>query len=204
MGEKNKVIKNSPATTRDVKPDLPPTATPEVDSTYALDGVEPNVAPTVVATASAVSAALALGSFPFFINPACSATPIIVPVVSKMVTSKNANTTVYSPCVNTPVISISKKTGAGGKEATPPYSSIPVKNPITPVISIPRKRAPFTFQAISAKVINKPTKVSKVTGSVRSPKPTIVSSFGITIPDIFKPRNAINRPIPEVIPNFKE
>src|SRR5699024_4671761 len=83
MGEKNKVIKNSPATTRDVKPDLPQTTTQEVDFTYALDGVEPNVAPTVVATASAVSAALALGSFPSFIKLACSATPIIVPVVSK-------------------------------------------------------------------------------------------------------------------------
>src|SRR5699024_8096286 len=114
MGEKNKVIKNSPATTRDVKPDLPPTATPEVDSTYALDVVAPTVAPTVVATASAVSAALALGSFPSFIKLACSATPIIVPVVSKMVTSKNANTTVYKECENTPAISKSKNTIAGG------------------------------------------------------------------------------------------
>src|SRR5699024_7563844 len=95
MGEKNKVIKNSPATTRDVKPDLPPTATPEVDSTYALDGVEPKVAPTFVATVSPLSSVLTLGSFPSFIKLACSATPINVPVVSKMVTSKNANTTVY-------------------------------------------------------------------------------------------------------------
>src|SRR5699024_5778483 len=100
----------------EVKPVRPPTATPEVDSTYALDGLVPNIEPTVVAVASASNAPLALGITPFFINPACSATPIIVPVVSKIVTSKNAITTVYNPFVNTPIIFKSKNTGAGGKE----------------------------------------------------------------------------------------
>src|SRR5690625_10124 len=94
IGLKNKVIKNKIATTTVVRPVLPPTATPDVDSTYALDGVEPNVAPTVVATASAVNAAFARGKLPSFIKLACSATPIIVPVVSNIVTSKNAKTTV--------------------------------------------------------------------------------------------------------------
>src|SRR5699024_5604782 len=88
IGEKNNVMINKIATTNVVSPVLPPTATPEDDSTYALDGVEPNVAPTVVATASAVNAAFAFGSFPSFIKFACSATPIIVPVVSNIVTSK--------------------------------------------------------------------------------------------------------------------
>src|SRR5690625_1125967 len=94
IGLKSKVIKNNIATTTVVNPVLPPTATPDVDSTYALEGVEPNDAPTVVATASAVNAAFARGNVPSFIKFACSATPIIVPVVSNIVTSKNANTTV--------------------------------------------------------------------------------------------------------------
>src|SRR5699024_7123093 len=95
IGEKNRVTKKSPATTSVVSPERPPTATPDVDSTYALDGVDPKVAPAVVVTASAVKAVFAVGSLPSFINPACSATPIIVPVVSKIVTSKNAKMTVY-------------------------------------------------------------------------------------------------------------
>src|SRR5699024_8688830 len=119
IGEKNRVTKKSPATTSVVSPERPPTATPDVDSTYALDGVDTKVAPTVVATASAVNAAFALVSLPSFINPSCSATPIIVPVVSKIVTSKNAKKTVYNEGENTPAISISKNTSGGGASTTP-------------------------------------------------------------------------------------
>src|SRR5699024_157709 len=95
IGEKNRVTKKSPATTSVVSPDRPPTATPDVDSTQARDGVDAKVAPAVVATASALKAASALGSLPSFINPARPATPIRGPVVSKIVTSKNAKMTVY-------------------------------------------------------------------------------------------------------------
>src|SRR5699024_389671 len=95
IGEKNRVTKKSPATTSVVSPDRPPTATPDVDSTYALDGVVSKVATTFLATASSVKAAFELGSLPSFINPAYSPTPIIVTVVSKIVTTKNAKTTVY-------------------------------------------------------------------------------------------------------------
>src|SRR5699024_8226806 len=94
IGEKNNVTINKNNTTTKDSTDRPPTDTNEVDSTNALDGVEPSEAPTVVAIASAVSAALARGNVPSFIKFACSATPIIVPVVSKIVTSKNAITTV--------------------------------------------------------------------------------------------------------------
>src|SRR5690625_4916074 len=93
-GKKKRETTNKSATTTVVNPLRPPAATPEDDSIYALDGVEPNIAPAVVATASAVSAARTRGNFPPFIKPACSATPIIVPVVSKIVTSKYARTTV--------------------------------------------------------------------------------------------------------------
>src|SRR5699024_3597794 len=50
-GEKTNVTKNKIATTSDVRPVLPPTATPDVDSIYAVAGVVPTVAPSVVATA---------------------------------------------------------------------------------------------------------------------------------------------------------
>src|SRR5699024_5232200 len=144
IGENNKVIKNKNATTKEVSPVRPPTATPDVDSTYALDGVDPNVAPTVVAIASAVSAAFALGNFPSFIKFACSATPIIVPVVSKIVTSKNAKITVYKEFENTPVISKSKNTIVGGADIILSTWSMSTKNPITAVINIPINNAPLT------------------------------------------------------------
>src|SRR5699024_2066349 len=102
IGEKNNVTINKNATTTVVNPVRPPTDTPEVDSTYALDGVEPSEAPTVVAIASAVNTALARGNVSSFIKFACSATPLIVPVVSKIVTNNNAITTVYSSFENTP------------------------------------------------------------------------------------------------------
>src|SRR5690625_4869345 len=119
IGVKKIDTANNIATTSDVSPVLPPAATPEDDSTYADEGLVPYIAPTVVAVASASSADLVLGIFPFFIKPACSATPIMVPVVSKIVTSRKARTTVYSPCVKTPAISISINTGTGGVETNP-------------------------------------------------------------------------------------
>src|SRR5690625_6137419 len=147
IGEKKIDNANNAATTMDVKPVLPPAATPDVDSTYAVEGLVPNIDPTVVAVASANNADFALGKLPFFIKPACSATPIIVPVVSKIVTNKNANTTVYNPFVNTPPTSKSKKTGIGGVETNPVNSKYPVKKPMIPVMSIPMKRAPLTFRS---------------------------------------------------------
>src|SRR5699024_4305336 len=114
---------NRPATTNAVNPVRPPAATPEVDSTYAVEGLVPNMEPTVVAVASDSKADFARGNLPSFMKCACSATPISVPVVSKIVTSKNANTTVYNPLVNTPAISISKNTGAGGVESGAPENS---------------------------------------------------------------------------------
>src|SRR5690554_2607830 len=94
-GEKKSSRRKSPATTRDVSPVRPAAATPDEDSIWAVVGVVPREAPTTVATASAVSAGFAFGIFPPYIKPACSATPIIVPVVSKIVTSKKAKTTPY-------------------------------------------------------------------------------------------------------------
>ncbi|MNM87839.1 hypothetical protein D3C81_1000310 [compost metagenome] len=126
-GEMNIDNRNRTATTSDVSPVRPPAATPVVDSMKAVVGLVPNIEPTVVAVASASSAALARGSSPFFIAPVCSVTPISVPVVSNNVTSKNANTVVYNPWLKTPDKSRSKNTGAGGTETKPSNFSWPVK-----------------------------------------------------------------------------
>src|SRR5690625_2265630 len=188
-GKKNIDKPNNIATTTEVNPVLPPAATPEVDSTYAVAGLVPNIEPTVVAVASANKAGFTRGNLPFFINPPCSATPIIVPVVSKIVTSKNANTTVYNPWEKTPLISMSKKTGAGGVEIIPENVRFFVRNPIIPVIIIPINNAPFIRRAIKINVINKPTNVRTVIGSCKSPRVTKFSSSATIIPDILRPRS---------------
>lgn len=81
-----------------VSPVRPPVATPAEDSTYALVGVVPKTEPTVVAIASPNNACLALGSDSPFIKPAFLATPIIVPVVSKIVINRNERMTAYKLC----------------------------------------------------------------------------------------------------------
>ena len=52
----------------DVSPVLPPSDTPDALSTNVVVVDVPITAPTVVATASAISAPLILGSFPFFVE----------------------------------------------------------------------------------------------------------------------------------------
>src|SRR5699024_5540685 len=105
---------------------------------------------------------------------------------------------------NTPPISMSQKTGAGGADTTPVNSNWPQKNTIIHVAIMPINKAPVTYRANKINVIKRPASVNNVIGSYKSPNPTIFASFGITIPDIFKPRKAINKPIPEVIPNLRE
>ena len=96
-GLKNDAMINSTPTVTDVKPVRPPAATPDDDSMKAVVGLVPTIAPAVVATESAKSAARAFFNLPSFIKPACFATPIIVPVVSNNVTKRNENTTPYKP-----------------------------------------------------------------------------------------------------------
>ena len=94
-GPKNMESKNKIPTVSEVRPVRPPAATPEDDSINALVGLVPKIAPKVVAMESESRAWRARGSVFPFISPACWATPTMVPVVSKMVTSKKENTTAY-------------------------------------------------------------------------------------------------------------
>lgn len=76
----------------DVSPVLPPSDTPDALSTNVVVVDVPITAPTVVATASAISAPLILGSFPFSSSMSAFAdTPISVPIVSNKSTNRNAN-----------------------------------------------------------------------------------------------------------------
>ena len=92
IGAKKMDSKNKHPLTTEANPVLAPAATPAEDSTNVVVVEVPNTAPAVVATASATSACLTLGSFPSLSSiPAFVATPIKVPKVSNMSTNKNAD-----------------------------------------------------------------------------------------------------------------
>ena len=76
---------------REVSPVRPPSDTPEALSTKVVTVEVPNMAPAVVPMASAMSAPLIRGSFPSLSSiSALEATPISVPIVSKISTNRNA------------------------------------------------------------------------------------------------------------------
>ena len=85
---------NKMAVVAEVSPVLPPSDTPDALSTNVVVVVVPRTAPTVVATASAISAPLIFGRCPSSSNiPALVDTPINVPIVSNISTNKNAKIT---------------------------------------------------------------------------------------------------------------
>src|SRR5699024_6676331 len=92
-GEKNKANKKNPAVTTEAKPVLPPTATPEEDSTKDVVVDVPTTEPTTVAAESANNALPARGNLSFFIKPAWLATATNVPALSKKSTNKNVKIT---------------------------------------------------------------------------------------------------------------
>src|SRR5690554_324323 len=93
-GAKKSAMANIPAVARDVSPVLPPSATPAALSTYVVTVLVPRHAPTIVPTASAISAFPTLGSLPFSSSiPALEDTPASVPTVSNISTKRNVNTT---------------------------------------------------------------------------------------------------------------
>src|SRR5690606_17469511 len=168
-GPKNEAMMNSTATVNAVKPVRPPTATPDPDSRYAVDGLVPNIAPAVVASESETSALRARGSFPSFNNPACFDTPINVPVVSNNVTKMNEKITPYRPYSITSEIAVIglntiNPSGKCGSATTLSIESCPVNIAMIAVTIIPIKIAPFTLRAINATVINSPIKVSNGAG----------------------------------------
>ena len=94
IGEKRSAIPNKIAVVKEVRPVRPPSVTPDALSTKVVTVEVPSTAPAVVATASARSAPLIRGSFPFSSSIlALVDTPISVPRVSKISTNKKAKIT---------------------------------------------------------------------------------------------------------------
>src|SRR5699024_3555734 len=93
-GAKNKDKANIIAVDNAVNPVLPPTVTPDADSTNVVTVEVPKHAPATVPTASAIKAFPTLGNFPSSSNIFdFEATPAKVPTVSNISTNINVNTT---------------------------------------------------------------------------------------------------------------
>ena len=92
IGERNRARPKRIAVVTAVRPVRPPSETPEALSTKVVVVEVPRTAPAQVATASAISAPLMRGSFPFLSSMfALEDTPIRVPMVSNISTNRNAN-----------------------------------------------------------------------------------------------------------------
>ena len=93
-GLKNIVSRKRTPVTIDDKPVLAPSAIPEVDSTKDVTVDVPKSEPTIVPAASASNALDMFSILPFLsISPPSIAHPVRVPIVSKISTNRNANTT---------------------------------------------------------------------------------------------------------------
>ena len=94
IGDRNKATRNKPAETKEVKPDLPPSAIPDADSAKVVMVEVPKTAPAVVPMASASRAPRIEGSLPSSSSiSALDAQPIKVPKVSNTSTKRKAKTT---------------------------------------------------------------------------------------------------------------
>ena len=112
---------NKTATVTAVSPVLPPCSTPAVLSMKLVTVLVPSAAPATVPTASASIASRARGSFPFSSNPACSPTPIRVPVVSNTSMKRNMRITGIIAALTAWTRSIRRNVGLidGGAETIP-------------------------------------------------------------------------------------
>ncbi len=182
IGAMNSASKNITAVVNDVKPVLPPSATPADDSTNVVTVEVPSIDPTTVPIESAKKALLTLGSLPSLSSIFdFDATPASVPTVSNISTNKNVNTAINICVENTCEKSNLNAIGStdGGSENILNPSGIvviPIGMPMIVVIIIPNNNAPLTFLITSIKVITKPISASSAVPSVIFPSPRIVPS----------------------------
>lgn len=200
IGKKNAAITKHPAVASDVRPVLPPSATPDEDSTKVVIVDVPSRAPAVVPTASAIRALLASGRLPFSSSIfALVATPVRVPRVSKISTNKNENKTENISKEKILEKSNLKATGAidggrltifaSGKCVTPRISDRTVDT------RIPQSRAPFTPLAVRTIITIRAKKNTRASRLFRFPRARAGSA--LTMMFAFnRPISAINKPIP--------
>ncbi len=169
---------NKRATTILVNPVLPPADIPVVLSIYAVTVDVPKSAPAVVEIASDNKACLALGSFPFFMRPAGSLTPINVPTVSNKSRNRKMKITVSSSgFAKTSGISSLKSVASseGGAAKTPLNSINPIIIPETAVTRNPINIAPLILRARRIAITSKPKIDNRVGVDVMSPSVTYVT-----------------------------
>ena len=207
-GNKNKLRKKKNAVDKAVRPVLPPSATPDADSTNVVTVLVPSRAPAVVPIASANNAGDASFNFPCSSNiPAFALTPTKVPTVSKISTNKNVNTTVNISKVNILSNCILKATGAndgGNVIGDPPwYFDTPKINARIVEAKIPYINAPLISLAKSKAIMNNPTINTTLSLLKRFPNCKTVPSPCKIIPEFTKPTSAMKSPIPQLTAFFK-
>ena len=149
-GVKNRASRNIIAVTTEERPVRPPAATPDEDSTKDVTVEVPRQAPATVPTASASRAPFTFGIFPFSsTRPACSVTPIRVPIVSNKSVNKNVKNTMKNFPVRTLPHSNLNRSGASGSEnGFHPSGTVVTPNGIPTIVvnAIPIRIAPGTFR----------------------------------------------------------
>ena len=201
IGNKNSDNKKKKAHDKDVSPVLPPSATPDADSTKVVTVDVPRRAPTTVPIASDKRARPTPGRFPSLsIKSAFVATPVKVPTVSNKSTNKNVNITENMSKVNkSPQWSL-KATGAsdGGSEKIIPPGKLltPKISARTVPVTIPYKRAPLTFFAVRSAITISDT-INTTDGlDAISPRAIKVASLATITPADVSPTRVIKSPIP--------
>ena len=159
-----------------VRPVLPPASTPDADSTNVVTVDVPVHAPTIVPTASEISACFMFGIFPCLSTiPARDAVPTSVPIVSNI--SMIQNVIISDTAVNQPILIKSLKsslnnvvstislTGGINEAVASAANGFVWKNSaspaqyITQALSIPKRTAPFIPLCARMIITNNPTNI---------------------------------------------
>src|SRR5574344_420572 len=198
-GEKNAAMMKQTAMEKEVRPERPPSLTPAADSTYVVVVEAPTHAPAVVAMASAKRALFTPGILPSsLIMPALPITPIRVPMVSNRSMKRKVITTISISRLRILCHSNCMQIGetSGGMPMIPFKWVSPIGMPISVVAKMPMSRAPFTLYINNVTVKMMPMMQSRAVPLLMSPSVTSVAGFSTMMPEFFKPKLAINRPIP--------
>ena len=128
-------------------------------------------------------------------------TPTRVPIVSNMSTNRKVKTTTSMSMLSTCEKSNLQKIGdrLGGVEMMPLNLVIPIGIPIRAVAMMPISRAPGTFRMTRMPVRMRPITESRPGPLVRVPRSTSVAGLSTTMPPLFRPISAMNRPMPAPI-----
>ena len=164
-GANSKQRIKSPEVTTDVRPVLPPAATPAVLSMKLVVDDVPNRAPVMVAVESANNACFSLGSLPFELSKFdWVPIPINVPAVSKISIVSNVKIIVIIEPFKAVEISILYKIGlkSGGNDIMPSKTTKSFIQPSRVNDIIPKIKAPLIPRAVKPAIRTKPIRVKRL------------------------------------------